>query len=204
MTNKLEKRITKVVKYVIAGYENDVLDGYDLADRESIVKDCYANVMSDDDVTEFKFYGKDNTLNLIHKLIRESDIADKLIEMEAKQEVEQIIEDLRIEEENKETEEEKKAREKNESLQRADIMIGILETRNPEKKITQKYKIMYLFAYHFSPAIIAEHLGIKFQIVRKHTTDELKEGLRGFNKRDFSERQEILWNLQQKYTDEIK
>lgn len=204
MTNKLEKRITKVVKYIIAGYENDVLDGYDLADRESIIRDCYANVMSDDDVTEFKFYGKENTLNLINKLINESDIADKLVEMEAKKSVEERLEDLRTEAENKETKEEKEAREKNESLQRAEIMVGILETRNPEKKITQKYKIMYLFAYHFSPAIIAEYLGIKFQIVRKHTTDELKEGLREFNKREYKERQEILWNLQQKYTDEIK
>ncbi|MGL5715335.1 MAG: hypothetical protein ACRCX2_20120 [Paraclostridium sp.] len=202
---KLEKRIREIVEYVVAGYENDVLDGNELTEREYIIKDAYENVMCDENATELKFFGKDNTIELIKKVIKESDELDSaLIQMEAKESVEKRLEELREEEVNTPTEEERKAADRKGSLDRADILVSILESKNLGKKITQKYKIMYLFSYFFEPAIIAEALNVKFQVVRKHVTDEIKEGLREFNKKEHGEQQEIRYALRDKYPEEIK
>ncbi|MGL5313170.1 MAG: hypothetical protein ACRC92_07975 [Peptostreptococcaceae bacterium] len=126
------------------------------------------------------------------------------IQEEARLAVEEMKKRIKEEIANEKSEKEIKEEAKQGSIRNARCLLSILEMKNEGKKITQKYKIVYLFSHYFDPADIAEVLEVRFQVVRKHITDELGMGLREFNKLPMNKQGGERRLLQDKYPLEVK
>lgn len=130
-------------------------------------------------------------------------IVDRIQE-EARLAVEEMKKRIKEEIANEKSEKEIKEETKQNSIRNARCLLSILDMKNEGKKITQKYKIVYLFSHYFDPADIAEVLEVRFQVARKHIADELGMGLREFNKLPANKQGDTRRKLQDKYPVEVK